>query len=50
MSSLKEKSLKGLFWDFTGRIGLQGVGFFVSEPLPISNVFDLNQENAVEIR
>ena len=30
MSSLKEKSLKGLFWDFSGRIGLQGVGFFVS--------------------
>jgi len=30
MSSLKEKSLKGLFWDFIGRIGLQGVGFFVS--------------------
>ncbi len=30
MASLKEKSLKGLFWDFTGNIGLQGVGFFVS--------------------
>jgi O-antigen/teichoic acid export membrane protein len=30
MTSLKEKSLKGLFFDFTGRIGLQGVGFFVS--------------------
>ncbi len=30
MSSLKEKSLKGLFWDFSGRIGLQGVGFVVS--------------------
>jgi len=30
MSSLKEKSLKGLFWDFTGRIGLQSVGFVVS--------------------
>lgn len=30
MSSLKEKSIKGLLWDFVGRIGLQGVGFFVS--------------------
>jgi len=30
LSSLKEKSLKGLFWDFSGRIGLQGVGFVVS--------------------
>lgn len=30
MNLLKEKSLKGLFWVFTGRIGLQGVGFFVS--------------------
>ncbi len=30
MKSLKEKSLKGLLWDFIGRIGLQGVGFFVS--------------------
>lgn len=30
MSSLKEKSLKGLFWDFSGRLGLQGVGFVVS--------------------
>ena len=30
MTSLKEKSFKGLFWDFTGRIGLQGVGFVVS--------------------
>ena len=30
MSSLKEKSIKGLFWDFSGRIGLQGVGFVVS--------------------
>jgi O-antigen/teichoic acid export membrane protein len=30
MPSLKEKSIKGLFWDFSGRIGLQGVGFIVS--------------------
>jgi len=30
MSTLKEKSIKGLFWDFTGRIGLQGIGFVVS--------------------
>lgn len=30
MTSLKEKSLKGLFWDFSGRISLQGVGFVVS--------------------
>ena len=30
MASLKEKSLKGLFWDFAGRVGLQGVGFVVS--------------------
>jgi O-antigen/teichoic acid export membrane protein len=30
MSTLKEKSIKGLFWDFSGRIGLQGVGFVVS--------------------
>jgi O-antigen/teichoic acid export membrane protein len=30
MSSLKEKSIKGLFWELGGRIGLQGVGFVVS--------------------
>ena len=28
--NLKQKSIKGLLWDFIGRIGLQGVGFFVS--------------------
>jgi O-antigen/teichoic acid export membrane protein len=30
MSSLKKKCLKGLFWDLTGNIGLQGAGFIVS--------------------
>lgn len=30
MTSLKKKSVSGLFWDFSGKIGLQGVGFFVS--------------------
>jgi len=30
MSSLKDKSIKGFLWDFSGRIGLQGVGFIVS--------------------
>lgn len=30
MSSLKKKSITGFFWDFSGKIGLQGVGFFVS--------------------
>ncbi len=30
MPSLKKKSINGLFWDFSGKIGLQSVGFFVS--------------------
>ncbi|WP_158837714.1 lipopolysaccharide biosynthesis protein [Polaribacter sp. L3A8] len=30
MTSLKKKSLTGLIWDFVGKLGLQGVGFFVS--------------------
>ncbi|QXP67972.1 lipopolysaccharide biosynthesis protein [Polaribacter sp. AHE13PA] len=30
MTSLKKKSLTGLVWDFVGKLGLQGVGFFVS--------------------
>jgi O-antigen/teichoic acid export membrane protein len=30
MTSLKKKSIKGFIWDFTGKLGLQGVGFFVS--------------------
>lgn len=30
MTSLKKKSVSGLVWDFSGKIGLQGVGFFVS--------------------
>jgi len=30
MASLKEKSVKGLFWDYAGRLSIQGVSFFVS--------------------
>ncbi len=30
MTSLKKKSIIGFVWDFVGKIGLQGVGFFVS--------------------
>jgi O-antigen/teichoic acid export membrane protein len=28
--TLKQKAMKGALWEFSGRIGLQGVGFFVS--------------------
>lgn len=28
--TLKQKSIKGFFWDFAGRLGMQGVGFIVS--------------------
>jgi O-antigen/teichoic acid export membrane protein len=30
MSSLKEKSIYGMFWDLAGKLSLQGVGFIVS--------------------
>jgi teichuronic acid exporter len=30
LTSLKKKSISGFLWDFTGKIGLQGAGFFVS--------------------
>lgn len=30
MATLKKKSITGFIWDFIGRLGLQGVGFFVS--------------------
>lgn len=30
MTSLKKKSITGFMWDFAGKLGLQGVGFFVT--------------------
>jgi O-antigen/teichoic acid export membrane protein len=30
MSTLKERSIKGILWELLGRIGLQGVGFVIS--------------------